>query len=113
LRTRQNTAQQLVKREPDNVLYQELAVHLVAQRNTRMRKAVFKRILASSRAGFRAPQLAQVYLSTNRADQATALFTDWIAKNPKDLKPSRHWRKCMRPARTTRTRRNCSLTRMC
>jgi|GEM_PF-3773687 len=83
-----NTAQQLVKREPDNVLYQELAgATLVAQRKYPDAEAVFKRILAKQPGLVSARRsLAQVYLSTNRADQATALFTDWIAKNPKDLK---------------------------
>jgi putative PEP-CTERM system TPR-repeat lipoprotein len=83
-----NTAQMLVKREPDNVLYQELAgATLVAQRKFADAEAVFKRILAKQPALVSARRsLAQVYLSTNRADQATQLLTDWIAHNPKDLK---------------------------
>ena len=83
-----NTAQVLVKHEPDNVLYQELAgATLVAQRSYPAAEAIFKRILAKQPSLVSARRsLAQVYLSTNRADEAIALFTDWIAKNPKDLK---------------------------
>jgi putative PEP-CTERM system TPR-repeat lipoprotein len=82
------TAQDLLHRDPANVLYQELlgAVR-VAQHDYAGAEAIFQAILAKQPTLIAARRsLAQIYLSTNRPDAAIKLFDDWIAKNPNDLK---------------------------
>lgn len=83
-----NTAQMLVRRDPSNVLYQELfAAARVSQHNYPAAEGILSAILAKQPSLNAAREsLAQVYVSEGHPNQAVKLYLDWIAKNPKDVK---------------------------
>ena len=82
------TAQTLSRRDPSNILFQELfGATLVAQRNYPAAETVFRLILAKHPSLLSARRsLAQVYLSSAGSGEATKLFEDWIAQHPADAK---------------------------
>ncbi|HEX3810920.1 MAG TPA: XrtA/PEP-CTERM system TPR-repeat protein PrsT [Rhizomicrobium sp.] len=82
------TAEQMVKHDPANLLYQELlGTARAAQHNYPAAESIFKGVLAKKPSLLAARHnLAEVYLATNRGNDAVALFRDWLSKNPADLK---------------------------
>ncbi|HWE06619.1 MAG TPA: XrtA/PEP-CTERM system TPR-repeat protein PrsT [Rhizomicrobium sp.] len=81
------TARQLVAREPANAMYQELfAAVRIAQRDYQGAEPVLRALLDKQPSLSSARRdLAQVYLSTNRPANAKKLYQDWLRSHPADV----------------------------
>jgi putative PEP-CTERM system TPR-repeat lipoprotein len=81
------TAHQLVAREPANPIYQELLAGVrIAQRDYPGAEAVLRTLLDKQpNLGSARRDLAQVYLSTNRPANAKNLYQDWLQSHPADV----------------------------
>jgi putative PEP-CTERM system TPR-repeat lipoprotein len=80
-------AEALVKKEPNNVMYQQLLGRVrMAQRNYPAAEKLFRGLLDQypGEAGLQR-NLMEVYLASNRPADAKKLFEDRIAKDPKDV----------------------------
>jgi putative PEP-CTERM system TPR-repeat lipoprotein len=77
------TAQALYKRDPSNVVYEQLlALALSSQRNYAQAEKLWRDILAKKPSTSARNNLAQVYVATNRAADARKLFQDALQQNP-------------------------------
>lgn len=81
------TAEILVTKEPNNILYQQLlGMARLAQKNLPEAEKIFRAVLDKQPGARTVRQnLAQLYLMTNRSAEAKKLFQDRIAKDSRDV----------------------------